>query len=316
MRLLKQFAYLEPKTNSLRLWRYQRGMRPAGSASPRSETRIEGYFAKPSDSAFEESIEKLLADKVENEVHDFLPQLASQLFVFSDHHKRALTRYIALLFIRCPGWKLAVRARTDETRRRLEAFIENEDAFLKYVLKISIKEKQPLSPEAFKGAYQKYLSRLETAETLQEQFAQTLDRWKHVFDLHLYRGHWDILYSDGDQFIIGDNAVITWKLEKCAPTFGVGLHVPGAEVFLPVSPNACLRVFPAGSGRTAISRPTVMQINEAQVMFMTNRVFARDYVPQIDELVQQKGGTYQIGFNCFLPPQNDEHDVMRLIRSV
>lgn len=282
MRLLKQFAYFEPKTKSLRLWRYQRGMRLAGSASPKSETRIEGYFAKPSDSAFEKNIEKILADEVENEVHDFLSQLTSRLFVFSDHHKRALTRYIALLFVRCPGWKLAVRARMDETRRRLAAFIENEDAFLKYVMKISIKERQPLSPEAFKGAYQRYLSRLETEETLQEQFAQTLDRWKQVFDLHLYRGQWDILYSDGDQFIIGDNAVITWKVENGAPTFGVGLHIPGAEVFLPVSPNACLRILPAGNGRTLISRPTVMQINEAQAMFMTNRVFAKDCVPHID----------------------------------
>lgn len=146
MRLLKEFAYLEPKTNSLRLWRYQRGMRASGTASPKSETRIDGYFAKPSDSTFEANIEKVLADQIENEVHDFLSDLNSRLFVFSDRHKRALTRYIALLFVRYPGRKLAMRAQMEETRRRVGAFIENEDAFLKYVVKVSIKEKKPLSP--------------------------------------------------------------------------------------------------------------------------------------------------------------------------
>jgi hypothetical protein len=316
MRLLKEFAYFEPRTKSLRLWRYQRGIAPIGSASPKSETRIDGYFSKPSDSTFEENIEKTLADKVENDVHTFLPDLSNRFFVFSDHHKRALTRYIALLFIRCPGEKLAVRAHIDETRRRVAAFIENEDAFLKYALKVSIKEKQVVSPQAFKRAYNKMLSKTETVDALQEHFADMLDRWKEFFDYHLYLGHWNILHSVGEQFIIGDNPVVTWKMENGNPSFGVGLHVPGAEVFLPVSPTACLQILPAGCTRPIVSRPTPMQVNEAQVMFMTNRVFAKDYLTRIDELVQRKGGAFQIGFNCFLPPRNDEADALRALRSI
>jgi len=315
MRLLKQFAYFEPNTNSLRLWRYQRGMRPTGTASPRSETRIDGYFAKPSDSAFEANIEKLLADRVENEVHDFLSDLSNRCFVIGDRHKRALTRYIALLFVRCPGRKLAMRTQLAETRRRVGTFLENDDALLKYTVKVSIKEGRPISPESFKRAWTKILSETESDETLQEQFAAMLGRWWEFFDHHLYGGQWNILYSEGERFIIGDNPVVTWKIENGNPSFGVGLHVPGAEVFLPISPTACLQILPAGCARPLITHPTPMQVNEAQVMLMTYRVFAKERLPRIDELVQRKGGVFQIGVNCFLPPRNDEADALRVLKS-
>ncbi len=317
MRLLKQFAYFDQKTKSLRLWRYQRGLSPTGDASPKSETRTDGYFRKPSDPAFEANIEKLLADQVENEVHDFLSSISSPLFVFTERHKRALTRYIALLFTRCPGRKLAVRAHMEETRRRVGVFVDNDEALLKYAIKVSIKEGREVSADSFRRAWKRALSSEDTPESLQEQFAETLDRWKEYFDYHLYGGQWNILHSDDlDPFIIGDNPVVTWKLENGSPSYGVGIQVPGAEIFLPVSPKACLHILPAGHPRPIVSRPTASHVNEAQVMFMTRRVYAQSLLPQIDELVQRKGGALQIGVNCFLPRRDDQADVARILARV
>jgi hypothetical protein len=254
MRLLKQFAYFEPRTKSPRLWRYERGFAPVGNASPRSESRSDGYFSKPSDPAFETNIEKVLADKIENEVHDLLSILDSRFFVFGERHKRALTRYIALLFIRCPGRKLAVRAHMEETRRRVGAFLDNEEALLKYAVKVSKKEGRQIPVESFRRAWGNALAKEENAESLQEHFADMLDRWKGFFDYHLYRGRWNVLRSEAEPFIIGDNPVVTWKMENGAPSFGVGLQVPGAEVFLPISPKACLQHRPSGAPNMLLAK--------------------------------------------------------------
>lgn len=314
--LLKRFAYLEPRTESHRLWRYEIGRKSVGTASPKSETRTEGYFARPSDPRFEESIEKTLADKIENEVHDELVALSSPLFVLSDRHKRALTRYIALLFTRCPGRKLAVRTIMQETRRRLVAFVDNDAAVLQYAVKVSMKERQYISADRFRRTWRKLLSEEEDAESMQEQFAATLDRWKEHFDDHLYHGQWNFIYSADGGFIIGDNPVVTWKMENGQPSFGVGIHVPGAEVFLPISPTACLHLLPAGHPRPFVSRPTPVQVNEAQIMFMTKRVYSQRLMPEINDLVQRKGAVLQMGHNCFLIPRNDEADAARLLDDV
>lgn len=317
MRLLKQFASEDSKTKSLRMWRYERGVKPNGKASPKSETRTDGYFARPSNPSFEEGIEKTLADQIENEVHSQLDFLGSRIFVFSDRNKRSLTKYIALLFMRCPGRKEGVKAHIEETRRRLALLFENEEALLRYTMKVSIKERVPVSVEAFRRAWNKLLATPATAESLQEQFAASLERWTTYFDDHLYHGQWSVLHSEpGDPFVLGDNPVVTWRLDPTGPSFGVGLHQPGAEVFLPVSPTACLRILPSGHPRHVVSRPTAQQINEVQAMFMTRRVYSRTLLPYVDELVQRKGGTLKIGYNCFLPTRNDEADLARMLSTV
>jgi len=204
----------------------------------------------------------------------------------------------------------------EETRRRLAAFLNNEEAFLKYATRVSIKERTPIPLEDFRAVWQKNLSQGETDESLQEQFAAMLDRWKEIFDLHLYGGQWNVLNSQDHPFVIGDNPVVTWKLDGGNLSFGVGIHVPGAEVYVPVSPTACLQILPAGSQRPRVSRPTSQQVNEVQVMFMTRRVYAQSLLPAVDELVQRKGGILRMGVNCFLTPQDDELDFSRIMGTI
>lgn len=51
-------------------------------------------------------------------------------------------------------------------------------------------------------------------------------------------------------------------------------------------------------------------------MFMTRRVYSQTLLPYVDELVQRKGGTLKIGYNCFLPTRDDEADLARMLNTI
>jgi hypothetical protein len=70
-KLLKQFAYEDLHTKSLRLFCYQKGL-PPHPISPKRATAFEGYFSDPDNPAKENEIETRLNNEFENAVHCFL----------------------------------------------------------------------------------------------------------------------------------------------------------------------------------------------------------------------------------------------------
>jgi hypothetical protein len=67
-RLLQQFAYYDPHTKSLRLWRYAKGRPPFNNTSPKTATRYPGHFSDPQDAAAEAHLEERLDREFEHPV--------------------------------------------------------------------------------------------------------------------------------------------------------------------------------------------------------------------------------------------------------
>lgn len=129
-RLLKQFAYHDPATDSLRLWRYAKGRHPYPKASPKTAARIDGYFADPRNAAIEQRIEEKLAVDVEDPVNQFLANFDDKVWVMSDLQRRQMTRYVNLLFNRCMARRESMKHSQELTAYALQKFLDNKDQLL------------------------------------------------------------------------------------------------------------------------------------------------------------------------------------------
>src|SRR5271157_5845302 len=108
-KLLEQFAYSDPRTKSLRLWRYEKGRAPYWKASPESATRIDGHFSDPRDAEKEAALEAQLAREYEEPVNQFLFRLGDSSLLLTDVYRAQLTRYVTLLFNRSEARRAATR---------------------------------------------------------------------------------------------------------------------------------------------------------------------------------------------------------------
>jgi hypothetical protein len=130
-------------------------------------------------------------------------------------------------------------------------------------------------------------------------------------DEGLLHGHWEILRTDSDPFVIGDAPVVTWeRTEFNTLMFGQGFARPNVEVFLPVAPNACLYVLPAVK-RTRMPRPPqTVEINMAEASFATHKCFTNINNAELDQLLQMHFGNTRLGVTGFTLNHRDFRNTM------
>jgi hypothetical protein len=126
-KLLEQFAYLDPKTKSLRLWRYEKSRSPFWKASPEKATVVDGVYADPRDSAKEAELEQRLNQEFEDPVHQFIHQAGYRTFVPSRVHIQQLTAYVSLLFHRSTARRRAARQQVDAAIGSYRTLLANEE---------------------------------------------------------------------------------------------------------------------------------------------------------------------------------------------
>jgi len=125
-RLLKQFAYDDPITGSLRLWKYAKGRAPYPNASPKTATRVDGYFAVAKDAEIEARTEDRLAREIEDPVNAFLASFSDACFVLNASQREQMTRYISLLFQRCTARRSAAGYIQEVKAYAFKKFLEND----------------------------------------------------------------------------------------------------------------------------------------------------------------------------------------------
>jgi hypothetical protein len=125
-KLLKQFAYHDSVTRSLRLWRYEKGRAPVGGIAPKYATRIDGHFLHPDNPAKEAELEKRLNDEFENPVNGFLFEISQPGFVATDLRRRQLAFYVTLLFLRSEARRKASSHTMEVRKIAFERFLSNE----------------------------------------------------------------------------------------------------------------------------------------------------------------------------------------------
>jgi hypothetical protein len=306
-KLLKQFAFCDSRTKSMRLWCYQKGI-PPYLVFPKKATAFEGYFSDPDNPAKENEIETRLNNEIENPVHTFLSEFNNPSFVLSDIQRRQMTRYLTMLFWRSEAQKNGRKQYLQVTQRAVRQFLSNESHLLTVTATWYIDRLFSGHPQSLLETRRdiiRTVSRLasiyQTERNRQKSYVGTIERWMDEFDDAMYEGQWQSLRTSKDNpFIISDAPVVTWeRKEDGALTYGIGVHEPNVEVLLPVSPLTCLQILPKIARNRPIQQPTVREVNLAQAAFAHKHCFANIKSNQIDEIMQQEFGKAEIGVKAF-----------------
>lgn len=305
-RLLRQFSYQDDSTRSLRLWRYEKGRAPYPLASPTTATRIDGYFADPNDAPLEDTIERRLAEEIENPVNQFISDFHDASFVMTDTQRSQMTRYICLLYHRSMARRAATRQVLGVRSYALSRFLENDvqlatvalywnlDAYFRRIRLSRLVTIEDVARGARSISYP-------SAADEQTSYAQTMVQFIVSFDELMYRGEWKLVGTTPvAPFILSDTPVVTWeRLATGAFGYGLGFHRSNVEVLLPVSPVTCLHILPHVKRTRPTITPSVSEINNAQVVFAHRACFSNRGSSEIDCLVQQYISTVKLGQNFF-----------------
>lgn len=306
-KLLEQFAYLEPNTGALRLWRYEKGCAPYGRATPKSATRFDGHLSDPRDPVKEEELEARLNREVENPVHSFIEQAGYLTFVASSLHIRQLAAYITLLFHRSRARRLATRQQVDIILEATKALLANEDQMSKIAAKWTldliedgVQLQRTVTLEEIRRTVNKMLEDQLAEDQLQHTYAGTIERAMSRLEEGMIRGNWQLLRTvDSDPFVIGDAPVVTWeRTERNFLIYGQGFSRPNVEVLLPVSPVACFHILPLVERTRPVVNPTALEVNVAQASYATH-CFANVRSDVLDANLQPHFGKTILGINAF-----------------
>lgn len=306
--LLNRFAYCEPNTDSLRLWRYAKGRPPYPKQSPKSATRYGGHFADPDDPAVEQGIEKSLARNFEEPVNKFVHLLDDSEILRGDERRAQLTRYVTLLFLRSKSRRKGAKHIQEVKHQALERFLSNESQLLNVATKWNIDlicrgvSMSPLiTKEDVASRVRECFEQSSAEDAEQQQYLAGIRIGMSSLDEAMYRGDWKLLTTTPDNpFIISDSPVVTWQRDgKGAVHLGGGFHRADVEILLPVSPTSCIHILPEVERFQQPILPTVDEVNFAQAAFAYRDCFANMYKHEIDDLVQKYISTARIGDNVF-----------------
>lgn len=320
-RLLKQFAFHDHNTKSLRLWRYSKGRKPDPTVSPKTAARIDGYFANPADPSTEGLIEKKLADEIEDPVHKFMDKFDDSSWTMSETQQAHMTRYVSLLFNRCVARKEATKHTQDIIKETFLRFVNDEVRVRTVATHWSLKALERgqailITQDYIRKAAAGIMARMKTETYKQGAYAQLITEFltgspTAAADKKMTLGEWNIIRTSPDRpFILSDTPVVTWeRVEDSRFEFGIGFERPNVEVILPVSPTACLQILPNVKRTKPAVPPTVAEVNTAQAAFARNSCFADRKSDGIDQLVQENVGKLKMGTNVFTIGHRNFDDV-------
>jgi hypothetical protein len=306
-KLLEQFAYYSEATTAKRLWRYEKNRAPYWKASPKTATRIDGHFIDPESAEKEAEIETRLNREFEEPVNRFLFKLTEPGFALTDGRRRELTFYVTLLFLRSEARRKASLHLQKVVKLTYDLFMANDIQVRTVAAKWSM-DLLHIGVRRCLVTREQVLARARavTADVAEEVRAQqsyvsTLQTFMSKIDEKIFAGKWGCIRTDAsDPFIISDAPVVTWeRLPDNRISYGLGFHRPNVEVFLPISPLACLHILPAVERSSAVVSPSVSEVNAAQAAFAGRYCFANVKSAAIDRIVQENFGKAELGVRGF-----------------
>jgi Protein of unknown function (DUF4238) len=319
-KLLEQFAYDDPRTKSKRLWQYHKGFPPWWKASPGRATAWDGHFRHPENATKEEELEFRLKQEFEDPVNQFIETIGDPSFTWTPEKIRLLTGYMRMLFNRTPSRRAAseinAKAKTDGIRVLLK-----DDRKIDFLTKRMLADvienglslpRPPWSPRlAVKDALRKQIVQHSGPEEPQRDYIQAIELMMTFPDETMLNGDWTVIYTVPEEpFVIGDAPVVTWERVPNDIRFGIGFAQPNVEVFLPVSPTACICVLPRVARTRPFQPPTMAEVNSAQARFATQHCFSNLYSLELDAILQPHFGKMRMGIDGFSVDHLDASEML------
>jgi hypothetical protein len=318
-KLLEQFAYEDPRTKSKRLWQYQKGLPPWWKASPGRATAWDGHFADPQNAAKEEQIELRLKQEFEDPVNEFIELIGYRTFFLDSRRIRLLAGYLRMLFTRSVGRKAASAVNAKAKMDAFRALLKDDKKLSELTAKrtgeaigLGLRATEAVVKETIIAVTEKQIAEQGSPDEAQRDYLQAVETMMAFQDEGMLNGQWGILATDAAHpFIISDAPVVTMeRTQGNRLYFGVGFARPNVEVFLPVSPTACIHVLPVVTRTRQVQLPSVTEVDMAQAAFATKHCFGNINSPEIDAVLQPQFGTIRIGITGFNTHHIDYNQVL------
>jgi len=317
-KLLEQFAYDDPRTKSKRLWQYQKGLPPWWKASPRRATAWDGHFADPANAAKEGQIELRLKQEFEDPVNEFIEMIGYRTFFLDSRRIRLLTGYVRMLFTRSAGRKAASAVLAKTKMEAFRALLKDDkklsELTAKYTMeaiRLGLLVTEVVTKEQVIAVAENQIAGHSGPDEAQGDYVQAVETMMAFQDEGMLNGQWGIMTTDAAHpFVIGDAPVVTMeRTQGNRLYFGIGFARPNVEVFLPVSPTACIHVLPLVARTRQLQPPSVTEVNMAQAAFAT-QCFGNINSPEIDAVLQPQFGTVRLGITGFNTHHIDHTQVL------
>jgi uncharacterized protein DUF4238 len=307
-KLLEQFAYDDPVTRSNRLWQYKKERAPWGRASPKSATAWDGQFADPANAAREEQIELRLKQEFEDPVNEFLEMIGYRTFFLDSRRIYLLTGYVRMLFNRSIGRRAASAVYAQTKVDALRALRKDDEKLSELwahhtmeAIRVGLPVTEMITKEQVIAITEKQIAEHTRTDEGQRDYIQAMETMRAFPDETMLNGEWGIVTTDAAHpFVIGDAPVVTMeRTDGNRLYFGLGFARPNVEVFLPVSPTACIHVLPQVPRTRQVMRPSPIEVNMAQAAFATKHCFGNINSPEIDGVLQREFSKVRLGITGF-----------------
>jgi hypothetical protein len=152
-----------------------------------------------------------------------------------------------------------------------------------------------------RAAIRKTIAEYSRPDAAQRDYIRTMEAMMTYPANELLQGVWGIIVTDAAQpFVIGDAPVVTWeRIDTNTLSLAIGFGKPNVEVFLPISPTACIHILPRVVRTRKPRPPSSMELNVAQAAFATQHCFANINSPEIDAVLQEHFGRVRFGITGF-----------------
>jgi len=235
-----------------------------------------------------------------------MSQLADPSFVPTDTQRKALTRYITLLFNRSRAKRDAAPHTWEVKLRILDKFLANEKQVLTVQAQMNLRlmdrrDYRPFFKKDVIKLARKICESPKTESAMQHYYVTSVTGWLSYFDDTIFQGEWRLLSTTPDKpFILSDAPVATWnRVATDRFDYGVGFSEPDVEITLPVSPLTCWHILPKVQRTRRVEMPTVEEVNTAQAAFATRCCFSNIEDSATNDLVQSHISKAKLGVTAF-----------------
>ncbi len=302
---LERFA--RPSTrgpqNPGRICVYEKGMEPDDRATS-VQGRENGYFAYVApDGTIEETFETVLA-KREAECNNVLELAKSELYHWPSGSEEKLAFYAALLFRRATQQ----RSHSDRNWQKIIDDIRqaaNDPEYMQaFAVDITCKRGVPVTVETLREGIGNFIEEAALPKSARNSFvSDLLEHVERGARQLLNKQPWRILRPpDGMEFVTSDNPLVTFvPLGHGVLHPGYGFNKEFSDAAFPLAPNACLLMGHAWNVPRSLDKTALDHLNDVLISISDRYVYSKTLSSEIQERVDQYGGTSRYGVNAFMP---------------
>lgn len=224
-----------------------------------------------------------------------------------------------MLFARSIGRQAASEVHAKTKLDALRNLLTNEDRLAQVahqrtqeLIEQGVWLTRPVTKRDVRESIKKQIAEHSRPDEAQRDYIQALESMMTFPDESMLNGTWRVITTyAAHPFVIGDAPVVTMeRTEGNRLYFGIGFARPNVEVFLPVSPTACIHVLPRVKRTRQVQPPSVVEVNMAEAAFATKHCFGNINNSEIDAVLQPEFGKVRLGITGFNTHHIDHNQVL------